>query len=204
MCLAPVLYTAVYHHEYGVDVWSFWYTPTAEFPVPSLKKVVEHFSVNFEPHKGEELELLVACRASTPHMPAELIGGKPEEMHYRDEDWPEREDDEDDEDEDSPAVIPAEVHRDDRGYEAKFDALPWFQQATDEQIRALADIGWGGNYAADVVAQFCKDIDQDVEEVLNHTCCEEGMGFECHVDSIPAMTWLMIHRPKLWRAIRDG
>jgi hypothetical protein len=91
-------------------------------------------------------------------------------------------------------IIPAEVHRDDWHFSASFDALLWFQQASDDDIRALAECGWGGDYPADDVARHVSDTNADVERVLDNTTCEEGMGFECHVNETMARAWLKEHK----------
>ena len=101
-------------------------------------------------------------------------------------------------------VIPAEVHRDDFQFEASFDALEWFKQASDEEILALAACDWGGDYPADEVAQFFDTLafyNPEVGCVLDNTTAEEGMGFECHVESAAAMRWLKDNKPNLWLTI---
>ncbi len=49
-------------------------------------------------------------------------------------------------------VIPARVYTDDGALDIPFDAQPWFACTEPDAIRALAACGWGGDYAADVVA----------------------------------------------------
>ena len=44
-------------------------------------------------------------------------------------------------------MIRAEVHSDDYAATAKFDAAPWFEQATDEAIEQLAKCDYGGDCA---------------------------------------------------------
>src|SRR5205823_1079481 len=51
-------------------------------------------------------------------------------------------------------MIRAEVHSDDHKVKASFDATAFFERATLEEVLGLAEIGWGGNYEADGVAQF--------------------------------------------------
>jgi len=98
-------------------------------------------------------------------------------------------------------VITAEVHRDDFHYQAEFDAVRWFEQASDDEIIALAEIEWGGDQASDEVARFFEDKNEDVADVLANTACEEGLGFECHVDAGAAETWLKANRPDLYHKL---
>jgi len=97
-------------------------------------------------------------------------------------------------------MIPAEIHSDDRQAETQFDALPWFEQATDEQILALAKCDWGGDYPADDVASFVTD--PEVGKVFDYLSREPHMGsakvgFECHVNDEAALSWIKQNRSHL-------
>lgn len=106
-------------------------------------------------------------------------------------------------------VIPAECYDDRHTHEAYFDAVSWFNQATDQEIKALADCGWGDNYPADAVAEFCRSFDSSVETmfdcmaILNHNrgIYKDVTGFECHVDKDCALDWLCQHRPQLFELL---
>jgi hypothetical protein len=65
-------------------------------------------------------------------------------------------------------MITTEVHTDDYVAEAKFDAEPWFQQATDKQILALAGCQFGGDYPADEVAQWFDGKHEEVSDVFRY------------------------------------
>lgn len=94
------------------------------------------------------------------------------------------------------AAIPAECHSDDHNAKANFDALPWFEQASDEDITALADSGWASDYPADGVAEYMEDRNADVANVFAYI--EGGeQGFECSVDKDKALAWLKENRPDL-------
>ena len=95
-------------------------------------------------------------------------------------------------------IIKAETHDDNHDYEVTFDALPWFEQATDEEILALAAIEWGGDQEADQVAIFMEDLDENVATMFNH---KKNCGFECNVDEESAMAWLKEYRPHLYEKI---
>ncbi len=98
--------------------------------------------------------------------------------------------------------IRAEVHGDDFAYTAKFDASPWFQIATQEEIVALAAIDWGGDYAADEVARFfeVRPGYDDVGDVFNDAA-RRKTGFECHVHDGDAKIWLNEFRPDVFAAV---
>jgi hypothetical protein len=98
--------------------------------------------------------------------------------------------------------ISAEAHSDDYQIEATFDAFDWFEQASDAEILELAEIGWGGDYAADAVAQFFEETStQELFEYLEDS--ESPPGFECHVDEKAAIHWISENRSHLLREISD-
>lgn len=114
---------------------------------------------------------------------------------------------EDEEDED---VLPrlgemtpvnAEVHSDDSMAQGIFDASPWFRQATDDKILALAKEGWRGSYEADEVAESVRGVEDHVSRVLDYvdSCREAGkeMGFEVVVNETDAKEWVRKNRPHL-------
>jgi hypothetical protein len=61
----PELYIAVFRHEYGVDVFTFYFVPDDKLKYPSPDRVAEHFKIDLEPGKGETFEL---ARAYGPRM----------------------------------------------------------------------------------------------------------------------------------------
>lgn len=99
-------------------------------------------------------------------------------------------------------TIPAEVHTDDLETEAEFDAEPWFTQASDEEIIALAGINWGGDYAADDVAAFFEETNDEVGAVFDHARGSDE-GFECHVNGQAAIKWIEQNRPTVLTALDD-
>jgi hypothetical protein len=101
-------------------------------------------------------------------------------------------------------MIKAECHSDDRCVEVKFDATPWFNQASDKAILDLFECGWRGDYPADDVAIFmadCSDAVAEMFQYINLRGTIETIGFECSVDQEQAMTWLMTNRPNLYKLI---
>ncbi len=83
-----------------------------------------------------------------------------------------------------------------------FDVTAWFEQATDDQIVALAKSEWGYDYEADAVADYFFEKDENVTKFF--TCLrimqEIGRGnngFACAIDDGEAIKWVTEHRPHL-------
>jgi len=98
-----------------------------------------------------------------------------------------------------PAVT-AETHDDEHYYEVpSFDCTAWFAQASDDAIRGLVACDFGGDYAADAVAEFYDGKHPEVTAMFAH----KRRGFECHVDEAQAIAWIRANRPHL-AALVDG
>ena len=100
-------------------------------------------------------------------------------------------------------LVRAEVHSDDRVFEASFFANQWFIEAADDRILALAYDGeWGRCYEADSVAESADHVPAvaKVFEYLNiiKLSQRETVGFECTINRADAMRWLQRHRHGLW------
>lgn len=82
-----------------------------------------------------------------------------------------------------------------------FDATLWCTQATAAELRALRNEGYGGDYAADDVAEFMVDCNPSVQAVFDHNATLpqsiELRGFECHVNEEQFEAWIAQHRPYL-------
>ena len=90
-------------------------------------------------------------------------------------------------------IIPAETHDDNYNIEVAFDAAEWFAQTSDKEIYNLYTIGWGGDYAADAVAEFFQGKNDKIDEMFHciyHCNGKEVVGFECHVEEESATTWI--------------
>lgn len=107
-------------------------------------------------------------------------------------------------------AVPAEAHSDDRNVEVDFDAAPWFAQASDKDILALAECGFGGDYPADEVARFFTPAEPRMDDLFRYLeiiradpakkdCC----GFECHVDHKAALAWIKANRPAIAEAAEE-
>jgi len=97
-------------------------------------------------------------------------------------------------------MIRAEVHSDDYAATAKFDATPWFEKATAEEIEQLAKCDYGGDYAADAVAEWSARLFDEVAEVFRYDELAR-VGFECHVNHDDAEAWIAANRPHLAETI---
>jgi hypothetical protein len=96
-----------------------------------------------------------------------------------------------------PFVIPAECHSDNHIIEIDFDALKWFEQASDKDILDLAKCEWGGDYPADAVAQhFERNLTKELFVYLEKYAPDD-CGFECHVNEACAIGWIKSNRPEL-------
>ena len=105
-------------------------------------------------------------------------------------------------------TIPAEVHSDDHKAAASFDALHYFIQASDEDLVALVQCEFGGDYPADALAQHMADLNEDVGGVFTYLSFGpenfgEKVGFECHVEERPAILWIKHRRPALYQRLID-
>jgi hypothetical protein len=103
--------------------------------------------------------------------------------------------------------IQAEVHSDDFCMQTQFDSLPWFEQASDEEILELIACNWRGDYPADNVAHFISSENTRVRNVLTYveTAYEVTgkIGFEVSVNDDDALVWLKQHRPHLAKEAQE-
>lgn len=106
------------------------------------------------------------------------------------------------------AIIPAEAHSDDFVIKAEFDAVPWFERASDQEIRDLAGCEWGGDLPADHVVFALEESVPELarlftylEIIADDPAKKDCLGFECRVDESRALEWLKSHRPAIWAAL---
>ena len=108
-------------------------------------------------------------------------------------------------------VIKANAQSDDGSIFIEFDAEPWFKQALDKDIFALARNGWGGCYPADqVVTDSSSWVPKladmlrflELNNALKHDRRQE-LGFECLVDTDDAWNWLRENRMSLYNQMVD-
>lgn len=101
-------------------------------------------------------------------------------------------------------MIPATAHTDDHLFQASFDAEPYFAQASEQELAALVDCGFGGDYPADRVAEWTRENvpHPELASLFDYLARSPRMGrdpvgFECHVDVEAAEAWLRRHHPSL-------
>jgi hypothetical protein len=105
------------------------------------------------------------------------------------------------------AVCPATAHTDDWVFKVDFDASNWLRLAPIEAIVALAKCGWGGDYAADRVAEDYVDQDTSgrMERLLAHTLESQEtanpVGFECRINKDRALAFLARERRSAFTAV---
>ena len=103
--------------------------------------------------------------------------------------------------------VPAECHSDDYLFECPFDATPWLAKASAEDIIALADCGWGGDYPADEVAITMAGKNKEIALMFKYIerynkKSKEHIGFECHVQEKEAIAWLEKNRPITYKKVQ--
>lgn len=101
-------------------------------------------------------------------------------------------------------TIRAEAHSDDRIQEVNFDATPWFEKATAEEIQDLSDCHWGGDYPADNIAILLAERNKELGDLFKYLELIQGKkskkdecGFECHINEEDAKKWLAANRPEI-------
>jgi len=111
---------------------------------------------------------------------------------------------------DTPCTIQAECHDDHYVLEIHFDAVSWFEQASDREILSLQSEDWAFGDASDAIALWMEDRDQQIKgmfafiELYNSSKSRETIGFGCAVDEQGAMRWLAVHRPDLHQQILEN
>lgn len=101
-------------------------------------------------------------------------------------------------------MIRAEVHDDHFRTSSRFDATPWFEQASDDDILELAKIDWGGDQKADEVAEFFEQHNVGEPETVDEVFKATGVldvGFEVSVEEADALKWVQANRPHLMEKI---
>lgn len=109
----------------------------------------------------------------------------------------------------SQPVVSATIHSDDYHSVAAFHANRWLSEASDDEVKELAAVNWGGDLEADEVAYFMEPLDLAVELVLDYSrtgmqLSGDPMGFEVYVDGAETLAWLAVHRPGLFKELSDA
>ena len=99
-------------------------------------------------------------------------------------------------------VIRAHVQSDDGRMDVEFNARPWFEAASDEDIKRLIAVGFGEGFAADVVYKDHPLPTEDMNKLTNYLEVA-GVGFEVQVNKEDALNWLKKHRPGILEEIES-
>ena len=78
-------------------------------------------------------------------------------------------------------MIKAQCYSDDHSFIVTFDATEWFEHATKQQIRKLANIGFGGGYESDNVCDFLEKTNSRIQRLKRYIQFQQYihlMGYE--------------------------
>ena len=93
--------------------------------------------------------------------------------------------------------IAAEAHTDDGMVRVTFDATSYFEQATDDELRALMECDFGYDYPADAVVYTLEQLSPALEFMVAYIRRLKA-GFECSVNADQANEWIRHNRPYLF------
>jgi hypothetical protein len=103
--------------------------------------------------------------------------------------------------------VSAVTYSDDRVFQAEFDAARALAACDDACLQALADCGWGGDYAADDIARDAGAYDAQVKRVFDYLDLRptaangDTIGFECRLNERDVKAWITAERPHLLGAL---
>jgi len=97
---------------------------------------------------------------------------------------------------------------DDKTMSVTFDGVPWFTQATHEELVTLAEDSWENELSSDIIAFHSEKLVPEVESVIAYVNQLATMpdkadvaGFSCKVNSEQALKWLEEHRSDSYVAV---
>jgi hypothetical protein len=99
--------------------------------------------------------------------------------------------------------VNAEFWTDDRVFEVEFDARPYLQQASDDELAGIIEVGFRGDYETDNIAQYVSTEGLSVElneafdyiGAMQKSKLKDPPGFEVAVDVNQYLKWLDEQRP---------
>jgi len=100
-------------------------------------------------------------------------------------------------------VIPAILRTEDEVYEQTFDATGYFEQASDQELLALAGQAFRCSDAADQVGFWAEGRSSKVRqlyaylEARNQPGAKSDCGSDVEIEEQAALAWLQKHRPHL-------
>lgn len=108
-------------------------------------------------------------------------------------------------------AVKARFWTDDHRFEVDFDAQAYFAQAHVDDLLAIAEVGFSGDYCTDNVAEFMQGRNAEIDEgfdyihALQKANLRDPVGFECRVDQEDYFRWMDVHhRSELaqWLCVR--
>lgn len=95
-------------------------------------------------------------------------------------------------------AIPAYARSLDGVFEARFDALPYFLDADDQELMELYKADFSGLPAAEL-AYSLRDLEDLARLFAQVERVHDGvsLGFQCEVEREPALEWISANRPEL-------
>lgn len=99
-------------------------------------------------------------------------------------------------------TIDARIEDDAHTISIEFDARPWFDAASDEQILKLAGEGFSVGYTADEVAAYASNTNQDIQNLYWYLE-KSDQGSSVWIDEDQAEAWISAKRPHLLEKIKE-
>ena len=98
-------------------------------------------------------------------------------------------------------MIKARTYPDDHAIDVDFDAAPYLQDASTEDLQKLIACGFSGDYPADQVAIALADTNEQIAAMFTYIearnrVARKPIGFEVHVDEDQPIAWIAQHRPE--------
>lgn len=99
-------------------------------------------------------------------------------------------------------VINSKCYSDDHVREAEFDATPWFEQATDDEVEGLHLSDYKNDYPSDNVAMHMAATNQSVSDMFKYlelvAHLKDHPGFECVINKQDALRWIENNKKPLF------
>jgi len=101
--------------------------------------------------------------------------------------------------------VPARFYTDCHTFEVTFDARVYLQQASDEVLRSIMCVGYGGDCCTDNVAEYLVDhgLNEELQEAfdflraVNRRAGKDPTGSECQLDGQAYLRWMKACRPQV-------
>jgi hypothetical protein len=105
-------------------------------------------------------------------------------------------------------MIKAEARSDDGAFNIEFDAEPWFEGASHDEVDALIrcvhEGTFGGDYPADRIAYELAESDPELAAMLDHCERKEDCGFEVYVNQLDVVMWMLKLLRQITKEVPNG